>query len=299
MELTIEHLTKRYGEKTAVNGVSVRLEEGVYGLLGPNGSGKTTLMRMLVDILRPTGGYVLLNGQDIRRMGDAYRDLIGYLPQEFGVYRNFTAVRFLRYIAALKGLDKKQAEQKIDSLLHMVNLSDAGRKKIRAFSGGMRQRIGIAQALLNDPRILILDEPTAGLDPNERIRFRNLISEISARKIVLLSTHIVSDIEYVSKEVLVMKRGELVRKAPAAALVREMEGKVWKVVADDESFGALRKRFTVGNILRSENGLEVKIIAEEKPTETAELLRPTLEDFYLELFGEEARDDGTVPTGAL
>lgn len=294
MELTIEHLTKRYGEKLAVNGFSTQLDEGVYGLLGPNGSGKTTLMRMLVDILRPTEGCILLNGQDIHRMGDAYRNLIGYLPQEFGVYRNFTAIRFLRYVSALKGLDKKQAEQKIEELLQMVNLADVGHKKIRTFSGGMRQRLGIAQALLNDPQILILDEPTAGLDPNERIRFRNLISEISVRKIVLLSTHIVSDIEYVAKEVLVMKQGELMRRAPAASLVKEMEGNVWKVVTDELTFNTLQARFIVGNMLRTEKGLEMKIIAKNKPTESAVSLQPTLEDFYMQHFGEEARVNGIV-----
>lgn len=232
-------------------------------------------------------------------MRDAYRNLVGYLPQEFGVYKNFTATRFLRYVSALKEMEKKQAERKIEELLQMVNLADVGRKKIGSFSGGMRQRLGIAQALLNDPRILILDEPTAGLDPNERIRFRNLISEISSQKIVLLSTHIVSDIEYVAKEVLVMKQGELVRKAPAASLVKEMEGKVWKVLTDESAFNVLRERYTVGNILRSENGLEMKIIAEEKPTETAVPLQPTLEDFYIEHFGEEGRNDGTVQARAL
>lgn len=293
MELKIENLSKQYKERWAVNNFSISIGEGVYGLLGPNGAGKSTLMRMLVDILKPTSGRVLLDNHDIHQMGDNYRDIIGYLPQNFGVYKNFTAHRFLLYIAALKGIPQKDAETKIDNLLKFVNLEEMKSKKIRTFSGGMKQRLGIAQAMLNNPSILILDEPTTGLDPNERIRFRNLLSELSSNKIVLLSTHIVSDVEYIAKSVIVMKKGQLLRQAPSTELIDEMQGKVWKLKVSESRLLELKQQYIIGNILRHKHDIEVKIIADEAPEPEAVSTEPDLEDYYLYHFGEEATQNGT------
>ena len=208
MELVIDRLTKQFQNKIAVDRISLRLHSGVFGLLGTNGAGKTTLMRMLCGILQPTGGTIAFDGMDVREEG--YRAVLGYLPQDFGYYPEFTAMDFLLYMAALKGLPKKSAKRRANELLELVGLQDMGRKKIKTFSGGMKQRLGIAQALLNNPKLLILDEPTAGLDPKERVRFRNLIQQLGKDSIVLLSTHIVSDIEHIADEVLMMKDGNLI-----------------------------------------------------------------------------------------
>ena len=212
MELVIDRLTKQFQNKIAVDRISLRLHRGVFGLLGTNGAGKTTLMRMLCGILQPTGGTISFDGMDVREEG--YRAILGYLPQDFGYYPEFTAMDFLLYMAALKGLPRQAARRKAKELLELVGLQDLGRKKIKTFSGGMKQRLGIAQALLNDPKLLILDEPTAGLDPKERVRFRNLIGQLGKDSIVLLSTHIVSDIEHIADEVLMMKDGNLIYHGP-------------------------------------------------------------------------------------
>ena len=212
MELVIDRLTKQFQNKIAVDRISLRLHRGVFGLLGTNGAGKTTLMRMLCGILQPTGGTISFDGMDVREEG--YRAILGYLPQDFGYYPEFTAIDFLLYMAALKGLPRQAARRKAKELLELVGLQDMGRKKIKTFSGGMKQRLGIAQALLNDPKLLILDEPTAGLDPKERVRFRNLIGQLGKDRIVLLSTHIVSDIEHIADEVLMMKDGNLIYHGP-------------------------------------------------------------------------------------
>lgn len=214
MELKIQNITKRYRDKTAVDDVSITLTPGVWGLLGANGAGKTTLMRMLVGILRPSSGRILCDGVEIGTLGAAYREKLGYLPQEFGFYPEFTVQDYLEYMAALKGLPRTEAARQIDALLERVSLTEVRRKKIVKLSGGMKRRVGIAQALLNDPEILILDEPTAGLDPGERVRFRNLLSEFAQERIVLISTHIVSDVEYIAAENAVMKAGKSLHRTP-------------------------------------------------------------------------------------
>lgn len=294
MKLVIENISKKYNDKYAVKNLKVELTPGVYGLLGPNGSGKTTLMRIMTDILNPTEGRVILNGEDIKLMGDKYRDILGYLPQNFGVYKNFTAHRFLMYMSALKGLDTSFAQRKVDELLDIVNLKAVSKKKLGTFSGGMKQRIGIAQALLNDPKILILDEPTTGLDPKERIRFRNLISDMSKDKIIIFSTHIVSDIEYISKEVLLLKAGELIEKDSIGNILRNMENKVWSAVVNENMLNELNRNFKVGNIMRSEKGIEVRIISDEKPLPKAIIEAPRLEDLYMYYFEEELTDEQAI-----
>jgi len=284
VKLTIENLSKEFKGNLAVHNFQAELTEGVYGLLGPNGSGKTTLMRIMAGILKPSRGRVLVNGQDIEVMGDKYRDMLGYLPQDFGVYKNFSAHKFLAYIASLKDIKKEQTEQKVEEMLKLVNLWEERDKKLGKFSGGMKRRIGIAQALLNDPRILILDEPTSGLDPKERARLRNIISELSIDRIVLFSTHIVSDIEYIAKEIMLIKQGGLIKKDDPQIIMKEIEGKVWTATVPEHSLAELQRRFCVGNIMRRPDGVEVRVIADEKPILNAKLVAPRLEDIYLYYF---------------
>lgn len=287
MNLTIEHLSKHFGKFTAIDDFSCEFTNGVYGILGANGSGKTTLMRMLATVSTPSSGTITLNDQDIFQLGDRYRELIGYLPQHIGLYKNFTAERFLHYIAALKGLNKNQATLKVNELLELVNLTDVRKKKVGKFSGGMKQRIGIAQALLNDPKILIVDEPTAGLDPKERIRFRNLLSSISSDRIVLLSTHIVSDIEFIAKEILIVKAGRLLHKQNPQILLNSLAEKVWLVIVQNDEIPFYQSQFKVGNIVRTEQGAELRIISDEQPSSHAHLTKPNLEDLYLYYFEED------------
>ena len=234
MELAIDRLTKQYKNKIAVDRVSIKLKPGVYGLLGANGAGKTTLMRMICDIQNPTSGQIKYNGTDIKKLGEDYRQVLGYLPQDFGYYPDFTAYDFLMYIAALKGLSKEKAEMRVNELLQIVNLENEKKQKVKTFSGGMKQRLGIAQAMLNNPKILILDEPTAGLDPKERVKFRNLISSFSQDKIVILSTHIVSDIEFIADEIIVMKAGKKILTGTPEELLQDLRGSVWKCVTYDK-----------------------------------------------------------------
>lgn len=286
MELEIKNITKRFNDKIAVNKFNVTLSEGIYGLLGPNGSGKTTLMRMIADVVKPTEGKILLNGKNKDIMDEDYRDLIGYLPQDIGFYDNFTAEKFLYYVAALKGIDKKSAAERIDSLLHYVNLEGDRNRKIKGFSGGMKERLGIAQALLNDPKILILDEPTAGLDPNERIRFKNMIARLSKDKIVILSTHIVSDVEFLANEIIIMKQGELVEKNMPADITNKMRGKVWSLIVDEQKYGDIMCKYKISKTSMDNGFVTVRIVSDEKPAESAVPQNPTLEDMFLYYFGE-------------
>ncbi len=282
MELSVSNLTKTYGKKVAVDNLSFRLGGGVYGLLGPNGSGKTTLMRMLTGILEPTGGTVLLDGKPIEQLGETFRAMLGYLPQEFGFYRGFTGLDTLRYIAALKGLDRKQTEQRVEELLETVGLTADAKRRVSGYSGGMRRRLGIAQALLNNPDILILDEPTAGLDPQERVRFRNMISEIAASRLVLLSTHIVSDIEHIAGQVLLMKEGRLLRMAAPQEIVQEARGRVWTVRASREQMEEIKKHYPIGNLRNVDGGMELRIVGDDAPQLPGVMpAEPGLEDVYL------------------
>lgn len=287
MKLLIEQLTKVFGDKKVLNQIDLELTTGVYGILGANGSGKTTLMRILASVMKPTSGRVLLDGEDIAVLKEQYRDLIGYLPQQVGLYKSFKAEKFLLYIASLKGIAKEEARVKVAEVLELVGLGEYKKEKIGKFSGGMKRRIGIAQALLNDPVILIVDEPTAGLDPKERIRFRNLLSQIASNRIVLLSTHIVSDIEYIAKEVLILKEGQLVKKETPQKLLNGLKQKVWSLVVQQEEVASFQRNFRVSNIIRLEEGVHMRIIHEGKPHSRAKEETPNLEDLYLYYFDEE------------
>ncbi|KZE69092.1 ABC transporter ATP-binding protein [Fictibacillus phosphorivorans] len=288
MKLTITNLTKSFGDKKALNEINLELSTGVYGILGANGSGKTTLMRILANVMKPTSGQIDLDGQDISIMDEKYRDLIGYLPQHVGFYKNFSAEKFLKYVAALKGLPKEDTNEKVEEVLELVGLADHHRDKIGGFSGGMKRRIGIAQALLNDPKILIVDEPTAGLDPKERIRFRNLLSKISTNRIVILSTHIVSDIEFIAKEVLILKEGQVVKKETPQTLLKGIEDKVWTLLIDDENeVTKYQADYRVGNIVRIDNKFQLRILSDHQPEDDAVHDVPNLEDLYLYYFDEE------------
>jgi len=291
VELTIHNLIKQYGAKTALDHFSITCGEGVWGLLGPNGAGKTTLMSIVADVLRQTEGTVSWCGEDIGTLGAKYRDILGFLPQNPGLYNGFSARMFLRYMAALKGVyqkagEKKALNRKIDELLELVNLSADGNRKVGQFSGGMKRRLGIAQALLNDPKLIILDEPTAGLDPQERIRFRNLISTIAFNKIVLWSTHIVSDIEYISKEVILIKAGKHLASAPIDQLLADIEGCVWTLTVAPHEVDALMLAHRVGNVAKKDGMAELRIVSREKPSPAALPAKPGLEDLYLYHFEE-------------
>lgn len=288
MKLTIERLSKQFQNKIAVENVNAELTEGIYGFLGANGAGKTTLMQMICGIVLPTSGEIRINGENNISMGERFRDLLGYLPQEFGYTPGFTARDFLMYIASVKGLDPRFAKRKTRELLRLVNLEQDADRRIRTFSGGMKRRLGIAQSLLNDPEILILDEPTAGLDPKERAYFRNIISEMSKDKIIIISTHIVSDIEYISDQVLIMKNGKFILQGTAEELIQKVRGEVWSCRIPQGNWIDFEAAHYIVNSHGINSGeIEARVITKSCPYEGAEEVSPTLEDLYLKYFSDE------------
>ncbi len=291
MKMELDNLTKQFGAFTAVDHISITMSNGVYGLLGVNGAGKTTLMRMLCTLLKPTEGTIYCNGRDIWEMDSDYRRLLGYLPQEFGFYPEFSVQDYLLYIAALKGIRPAVARKRVKELIMKVGLAKEASHKMKKLSGGMKRRAGIAQAMLNDPQILILDEPTAGLDPNERIRFRNLISELSEERLVLLSTHIVSDVEYIANEIWMMQEGKIMHQGTAEQIIASMPVAVWECLVEKQMVSALTKRYKVSNLKTEPAGVTLRIISREKPCEQAKRADITLEDVFLYYFGEKAGDE--------
>lgn len=287
MELKINNLSKTYkkGAVKALDDFSITLTPGVYGLLGPNGAGKSTLMNIITDNLNSDSGEVIYNGENIKKLGKDFRAVLGYMPQQQGLYDDFTLNRFLWYMAALKGLNRKEAKEKITKLLETVNLTDSAHKKLGAFSGGMKQRALIAQALLNEPEILILDEPTAGLDPKERIRIRNFISEIAKDKIVLISTHVVSDIEFIAKEIILLKEGHLVSHDTCENLAKKIENKVFEIEVSQEDLLYFQNTYRVSNLYRNGDKIILRTVTDSLPEGYKSIkVSPTLEDLYLYVF---------------
>lgn len=292
-KLEIVNLTKSYKYKNANENINLVLESGVYGLLGPNGAGKTTLMKQVATLKQPTSGKILYNGKDINTLDENYRAIVGYLPQDFDAYKNFSAKDFLLYIGALKGMDKRTAKEKADKLLKLVGLYDVRNKAISKFSGGMKRRVGIAQALLNDPKILILDEPTAGLDPQERARFRNLLSQIGKETIVILSTHIISDIESVAKETIMIKDGKVLLQGTHKEILDDMNGKVYSIKVKNESeVYAIQNKYKIVSIQRGVEDIELRVISENSITDAdAKIIAPRFEDVYMFYFDlEDSRE---------
>lgn len=290
MKLAIEGVGKRYkGGIWGLKDFSLALEPGVLGLVGPNGAGKSTLMRILATVTRPTEGKVTWNGTDIVRVPDGLRAVLGYLPQDFGIYPQLNAVEFLEYLAAIKGVDGSTARRRIDQLLQMFGLAEVRKRPLGSYSGGMKQRVGIAQALLNDPQLLIVDEPTAGLDPEERVRFRNLLADLAGERIVILSTHIVSDVEAVATEIAVLNRGRLLWHGLPEALLRMVEGKVWQWVIPSTELAAARERYLINNAVRRSDGVHLRLVADAPPDAGAQPLAPALEDAYLHRISNNRR----------
>jgi ABC-type multidrug transport system ATPase subunit len=282
MDLVINNVGKLYkGAVWALRNFSLNMTPGVLGLLGPNGAGKTTLMNILATVTKPTEGLVTWNGSDILRSPGELRSVLGYLPQHFGLYPNLNAVEFLHYMAAIKGINGRAARRRIDDLLQLVNLTDARKRPLGSYSGGMKQRVGIAQALLNNPQLLIVDEPTVGLDPEERVRFRNLLSDLSGDRIVILSTHIVSDVEAAATEIALINKGHLLEHGTPEKLLQEVEGKVWTCVVPSSELTSFRQRHLISSTIRRSDGVQVRVVAHSAPDETAKHVQPTLEDAYL------------------
>ena len=287
MIFAFENISKLYGNTVALEHIDLTLSYGIYGLLGPNGAGKTTLMRIMTDLLSPSTGRILLDGKDIAALGSEFRKRLGYLPQDFGVYPNFTAEQFLLYIGRLKGLSKFEAKRQTDVLLHLVGLEGKRRKKLESFSGGERQRVGIAQALLGNPDILILDEPTAGLDPEERIRFRSILSGLSQQRLVLLSTHIVSDLEAVANEIILLKNGVILTRETPFELLRTLEGSVWTATVPTEEEAVLTGTYLCSNVMHQDGKSVLRLISDHKPHPSAVSITPNMEDIYLKHLGKQ------------
>src|SRR5512136_2132043 len=275
------NLSKAYKGVQALMDFNLTLTPGILGLLGPNGAGKSTLMRMLATITTPTEGTILWNSRNVVKDPEAIRSVLGYLPQDFGVYPNLSAREFLEYMAAIKGLDAKTARRRIEELLVVVNLVNAAKRPLGGYSGGMKQRVGIAQALLNDPQLLIVDEPTVGLDPEERVRFRNLLSDLSGERIIILSTHIVSDVEATATEIVVVNNGRKLQHATPERLLQMLEGQVWQWVVPSTELPALKQKFLVSGMIRRMDGVEVRAVSEARPCSGAQPVTPNLEDVYL------------------
>jgi ABC-type multidrug transport system ATPase subunit len=289
MELIVHQVSKAYnkGKVKALDNVTLTFTPGIYGLLGPNGAGKSTLLNIMTDNLRPDAGEVTFNGVPVARLGRQYRNILGYMPQQQGLFPEFSGRRFLWYMAALKGLSRKAAGERIEQLLGVVHLERDAHRKLGGFSGGMKQRILIAQALLNDPQVLILDEPTAGLDPQERIRIRNLIAEIALDKIVILATHVVPDIEFIAKQVILLHKGKVLLQEEPAGLLRRMEGKVFEARIPAEQLKEAQRRYRIGSMAGDRDGVCVRIVGDEPPAEWESVpVRPNLEDVYLDMLGE-------------
>lgn len=299
MEVSVQNISKKYNGKLVVRDINLSLTPGVYGLLGANGAGKTTLMRMIGGVLKPTTGKLSFNGEEIESLGEDYYEHLGYLPQEIGFYADFTAREFMMYMAAVKGLKKEAAKKQTEKLLHLVSLKGVADKKINSYSGGMKQRLGIAQAELNDPDILLLDEPTAGLDPKERVRFRNLISNFSKKKIVLLSTHIVSDVAYIADKILMMKEGRLFLQGPMQTIAKEISGKVWELLVTAQEVTEYSRRFSVVNLRHEKEQVRLRIVHDTQPSMDAHLVEPNLEDLFLYYFGADEQGGGQIDADQL
>ena len=293
IELQVEHLCKSYRKKEALKDVSFRLEQGVYGLLGENGAGKSTLMRILTTVDFPTSGSVLYGGKNITEMDEDYRNLVGYMPQDYSVYPSFTATDFLFYMGTLKGIPADKLKVKIPEVLEFVNLSDVANKKVRTFSGGMKRRIGIAQAILNDPEILILDEPTAGLDPKERIRFSNILSNMAKEKIILLSTHIVSDIEAIANQLIIIRKGEITETGNIDQLVEGVAGKVWEATASQDMMNTVGAERAVIHIKQMGRDVQVRFVGDPISNIECRSVVPTLEDYYIYV-NEKTKRSGMI-----
>lgn len=292
MKLVIRGLNKSYGSKAALQEFHAVFENGIYGILGPNGAGKSTLMNILTDNLLRDSGRILCNEKEITKMKEQYRKIMGYMPQQQQLYDSFTVNHFISYMGTLRGMNKKEIKRRMEELLPLLNLNEVRRKKIKELSGGMKQRVLLLQALLDDPQILILDEPTAGLDPKERIRIRNLISDLSGDKIVLIATHVVSDIEFISKEILLMKNGRVVDKDCPEALQKKIAGKVFEIRIAQEELNQVKKEFEISNLFRTEGEIVVRVISEECPTAYRWTeVSPTLEDVYLYEFECTSKED--------
>lgn len=290
MELELKNVSKEFSGVHAVNHVSFSMKKGVYGLLGVNGAGKTTLIRMLCTLIRPTGGEILWNGKNILGLGADYRNILGYLPQDFGYYPDLSIYDYMMYIASIKGIRQGAARKRTKQLLGRVGLAKYEKRKMKTLSGGMARRVGIAQAMLNNPQILVLDEPTAGLDPNERIRFRNLISELSEDRLVLLSTHIVSDVEFIANQIMLMKNGRFFYAGTTEDLVSSMEESVWHCTVPKQSVNDFVGKYLVDNVKTVPGGAELRILSKVPPTKQAVREEATLEDAFLLYFGEKAGD---------
>ncbi|WP_055669510.1 ABC transporter ATP-binding protein [Desnuesiella massiliensis] len=286
--LSLNNVSKNYGSFCALKNINIEFVSGIYGLLAPNGAGKTTLIKMLTTLLFPSEGEVLYNGQNIIKMDEEYRDILGYLPQEFGYYKNYSPKEYLLYLSALKGIDRRAAKEKIEELLRLVALEPVANKKMKKFSGGMIQRVGIAQAMLNDPKILILDEPTAGLDPKERVRFRNLLTELSRDRIVILSTHIVSDVESIANEIIMIKEHQVLYKDSIKNLCKILEGMVYETEVDFQELEIFRKRHISLSEKQEEGKIIIRFICKEQEESPWKRVKPSLEDVFLYVYNDEA-----------